>query len=137
MDLCACGHLESLHDHAGLCWRQSDCDCRGFDPHSPIGQITPGVFRATNPSALKRWRMWKKNPRCYYCGIRTRFVHRGGQSNARVRDDEATIEHLYSRLHPWRLEHRKEGPTVIACHKCNAERNNIEQRARAGNVKCC
>jgi hypothetical protein len=40
------------------------------------------------------------------------------------RSDVATVDHLYSRLHPLRRDHRNE--CVLACYQCNMQRSACE-----------
>lgn len=75
-----------------------------------------------------RLRMWRKNPHCYYCGIKTIWVERSGGT---ALPHEATIEHLRSRLNPTRTEpcvDNKDRRITIACYKCNHERAELERQ---------
>lgn len=72
-------------------------------------------------------RLWEKDNRCYYCRRPTILVFRClGHSKMELFEDEATTEHLISRLHPDRLKHTGER-TVLACWKRNNEQGNAEQ----------
>ena len=64
----------------------------------------------------RRRTLWRRDPRCFWCGRLTVFEEHG-------RPDSATLDHLYSRLHPRRRDTRKHLPsTVLACYCCNQER---------------
>lgn len=65
-----------------------------------------------------RRRMWESDPCCFWCGEITIYGGTGEHS--------ATIDHLYSRLHPKRSSGG--GPQVLACNACNQERNNADHR---------
>lgn len=78
----------------------------------------------------QRLRLWRRNPRCYYCGIYTVNINRAGNRRAKdFRDDEATLEHLHSRLNPERGQHPGKRTHVIACRKCNLEKARQEAAA--------
>jgi len=76
----------------------------------------------------RRLRMFKTDPNCFWCGKLT--VLYGEQSQL----DLATIDHLYSRLHPERKKRYKAGHDrsallhVLACYACNHKRGKVEQQ---------
>jgi 5-methylcytosine-specific restriction endonuclease McrA len=72
--------------------------------------------------------MWQENPHCYYCGVLTIWVTRSG---GKAKSNEATIEHLRSRYHKDRREPagKNERRLVLACYKCNHEKNEEEQKS--------
>lgn len=66
--------------------------------------------------------LWNRDPRCFWCGIETRF-------DAYDEPDAATVEHIYHRLHPKRGRTDKHLPSVVlACKRCNNERGAPEAR---------
>lgn len=78
----------------------------------------------------QRTKLWRRNPRCYYCGIHTVNINRAGNGKSKAfRDDEATLEHLHSRLNPERGQHRGKRTHVIACRKCNLAKAREEAAA--------
>lgn len=79
----------------------------------------------------QRYLMWKKDPRCYWCGIRTIppswFETMKPDLRQKLRDKMATIDHLRPRHHPARGEPANgDVRRVLSCHKCNNDRDRIE-----------
>lgn len=76
----------------------------------------------------RRLRMFKRNPHCFWCGVEV--VLFGGGPNL------ATIDHLYSRLHPLRASKHASGHDranvlhVLACTACNSERGTCDLAKR-------
>lgn len=71
-----------------------------------------------------RLRLFRANPHCFWCGRKTRLDVAHGSS------DFATVDHLYSRFHPRRVDRHREQKGalhVLACHECNNERGYCEQ----------
>lgn len=80
---------------------------------------------------LLRARMWRANPHCYWCGVETVLIegHHGQQKPSNM----ATIDHLYSRLHPLRHTQPRRGGggerrLVLACDECNQRRARAEEQ---------
>ncbi len=77
----------------------------------------------------RRLRMFTSDPHCYWCGVLT-------QLNIDSRANYATVDHLYSKLHPLRGTKYKGGSDrtallhVLACAKCNQERGVADQQGR-------
>jgi len=73
-------------------------------------------------TASKLERKWKKNPYCYYCGIKTILF-----KNLKGHDPnhQATIEHLISKANPLSNKKNRKRKT-IACIKCNTEKGNFD-----------
>jgi hypothetical protein len=77
----------------------------------------------------RRLRMFRRDPHCYWCGVLT-VLDAEGQSN------HATVDHLYSKLHPLRASKHKSGHErdnvlhVLACHKCNQARGEADSKGR-------
>jgi hypothetical protein len=79
-------------------------------------------------------RLWTADPRCHWCGKLTVLVfrpHRSRGSTAYrlgIVEGEATIDHLHPRTDPNRRQ-VNDGTevTVLACWKCNNERNALYQ----------
>ena len=70
----------------------------------------------------KRALLFAQDPYCFWCGRITVL-----QTTKPIRNDNvATIEHLYSRLHPKRKEHPH--LVVLACFGCNMARSHAENR---------
>jgi hypothetical protein len=77
----------------------------------------------SKPKPTRRRVLWRRDPRCFWCGRVTRF-------DAYHEPDAATVEHIYHRAHPKRRSTRRHLPaTVLACRKCNSERGAPEARA--------
>lgn len=75
----------------------------------------------------RKVRLWLSDPRCHWCGRVTVLASLIGKR--RQFAELATIDHLYSRLHPLRSapkRHPREERTVIACHECNLRRSQRE-----------
>lgn len=76
------------------------------------------------PSA-KRRRLWTEfDGRCHWCGCRT-VLRSPTLGRGRPPQNLATVDHLWSRFSPLRRQH-EHGPLVLACHECNAVRNEID-----------
>lgn len=67
--------------------------------------------------------LYKKDPACFWCG---RFTMLGQVKP--MRDYTATVDHLYSRLHPKRnnLPRQK----VLACYRCNQDRSAADVQGK-------
>jgi hypothetical protein len=74
----------------------------------------------------RRLRMFRRDQHCYWCAAQTR-LDAEGESN------HATVDHLYSKLHPLRPTYQKSGHDrgavlhVLACAKCNQERGLADE----------
>lgn len=87
-------------------------------------QARPTTIMA-NKFRLQREKMWRRNPHCHYCGVKTILPSADGKS-PRVMN-EATIDHLRPRHHPGRLEPCSgEIRRVLACWECNNKRDQWE-----------
>lgn len=76
----------------------------------------------TNTAA--RQRLFRMNPHCFWCGKLTVL-----SCDVKLKHDAATVDHLYSRLHPERKAARRgRGRSVLACNQCNRDRSNAETR---------
>lgn len=74
-----------------------------------------------------RARLFRADPRCFWCGRKTEL------NAAHASPAQATVDHLYSRLHPQRLmRHNQAGGVlhVLACYQCNHERGTCENQRR-------
>lgn len=83
----------------------------------------------------RRANLLRKDPHCYWCGILVVYFNTNGGP---VPDNFATIDHIQTRNTDYRklsaiLNGRQftkdKTNTVLACARCNAKRNNEEQRA--------
>lgn len=72
--------------------------------------------------------MWRlQGGRCWWCNRMTVLPRARGQTHRKVfPDNEATIEHLDSRLSPERGRHSGRYRRVMACRRCNNERARKE-----------
>ncbi len=73
-----------------------------------------------------RLRLFHADPHCFWCGQVTRYGAVGDPM-------QATVDHLYSRLHPERVNRYREQKGVLhvlACSACNNERGVCEQQCR-------
>lgn len=72
---------------------------------------------------------------CYWCGALCLLPEDAGyyrsdkkkQPNSRLSGKAATIDHLYSRLHPLRSRKGIRKRLVMACNTCNHKRAAVEQ----------
>jgi hypothetical protein len=78
---------------------------------------------------LKRLRisLWKLNPLCHYCFKQTQLPTDfpdllSLQKKGITPDNMATVEHIYTRYEPERFEEGGEDKCVLACYKCNKDR---------------
>lgn len=84
----------------------------------------------------KRRRLWElTGGKCFWCGRLTRlpemvFPPDGCCRRGGMPDDMATIDHLYPKGHPRRVEPPREREVrwVMACYGCNNRRNEQHQR---------
>jgi hypothetical protein len=82
---------------------------------------------------LRNWRLrqFRKHPYCYWCGRKLRLIDR--EKPGKQEDDEATVDHLRSRLDEIRTEpqpRHREWRRVLSCFKCNNERSALECTAK-------
>lgn len=75
------------------------------------------VMQSRNLS--KRARLFREFRVCFWCGCQTSLGVPMSNPIA------ASIDHLFSRLHPWRKDGRP-SPVVLACMGCNAERGQCD-----------
>lgn len=85
--------------------------------------------------ARQRKAMWKRNPRCYYCGVVTilRPLHIPHEPlSPEIRDRVATLDHVRARHHPDRTKPPEPGEVlhVLSCWRCNNERDRRELREK-------
>lgn len=75
----------------------------------------------------RRLKLWQRNPHCHWCGRKTVYIQRrqGGPKVA-YSDDEATLDHLNSRLSGNRKQ-TNTVTTVLACRACNHRRAAFEE----------
>lgn len=67
--------------------------------------------------------MWKlQGGRCFWCGCRTVLPPKGRSRGRSAPDNEATTDHLDSRLSPERGKHPGKYRRVMACRRCNNTR---------------
>lgn len=77
----------------------------------------------------RRLRMFRRDSHCYWCGIQT-VLEGEGELN------QATIDHLYSKLHPLRPTYHTSGHDrtavlhVLACAQCNQARGLADELGR-------
>lgn len=75
--------------------------------------------------AKRRKRLFKENPFCVYCGIKTILLPNKGRRGKKWQPNNlATIEHIYTRFDPRRRTPNvnNERRHVLACYKCNHEK---------------
>lgn len=74
-------------------------------------------------TAKRKWDLWKKNPRCHWCG---KITWPRGRRDGKNEDDVATVDHLDNSLSPERGKHAGEERTVLACYACNQKRGALD-----------
>ena len=72
----------------------------------------------------RKLKLWRIDPHCHWCGILT--VIREYEPHQSQLPNDATVDHLRSRWSKERGKDKTES-TVLACYKCNQERNEKEQ----------
>jgi hypothetical protein len=88
------------------------------------GEAPQRVKPKGDPQPTRRRVLWRKDPRCFWCGRVTKFEEH-------YADDAATVEHVYHRRHPKRKGVRRFLPSVVlACKRCNNERGAPPAEAR-------
>jgi len=99
----------------------------------PVWMITHEEYRPPRKEQRgslppMRKRLFRANPSCFWCGRRV-YLHVKHAS-----PELATVDHLYSRLHPERERHHREQRRVLqvlSCYQCNHNRSVCEQQGRA------
>jgi hypothetical protein len=66
----------------------------------------------------EKLRLWKKNPRCEKCGIKTTLNFTSGVGK-KTPPNLATIQHKYHKLHPLRKQKHKHRVLFLWCYSCN------------------
>ena len=99
-------------------------------------QIPPRPRHTHHGLRVRQWtlraRLHRADPHCFWCGQITvlESMQRGHSGNL------ATVDHLYSRLHPERTKRYRSALDsrhvlhVLACFDCNCERGTLEQQGR-------
>lgn len=79
---------------------------------------------------MRARQLWKINPHCHWCGVKTELVEFCTHSKFRVgRGKFATVDHIKSRCEAASLEeYSSRANQVLACHACNQRRNNEFQK---------
>lgn len=73
-----------------------------------------------------RQRLFEADPHCHWCGRET-FNRDGPRVHQRKND--ATLDHLYSKLDDRRVAHSdRPHKYVLACHECNGKRATEEHK---------
>ncbi|MDD5068885.1 MAG: hypothetical protein PHN89_04815 [Candidatus Pacebacteria bacterium] len=81
------------------------------------------IFKANNRSAEVRKILFKDNPYCCYCGVKTKLLEGFVASRETpAPPDMATTEHLHSRYAE--LPRLPNNEKMIACYRCN----NLKQK---------
>ena len=86
--------------------------------------------RVSKTVRLRRIRnkLFEENPFCHWCG--KAVIKLEGEWGRNIQPNLATLDHLYSRLHPLRTAPRPNDPAfVLACYKCNHKRGEEECRS--------
>lgn len=76
----------------------------------------------------QRQRLWQINPHCYWCKRETVLPEYHGRMG-RPKPNWATLEHLDARHSKERGKHGGEFRHVLACWKCNNDRDQRELKA--------
>lgn len=73
-----------------------------------------------------RRQLWEASPLCHWCGSVTTWE---APHDGRLTEAAATVDHLFSRLHPQRkVRAPGANAVVLACMRCNRERNRVETK---------
>lgn len=104
-------------------WSDGPFNRHGF----PVFQQSHRTRQPPQPAGPRRARLFKQDPHCFWCGVLTIW-----RREFPLTPDTATVDHLYSKLHPERGQQhaigRFEDRYVLACWKCNKARGEAEVR---------
>lgn len=80
-----------------------------------------------------RDQMWERNPHCHWCGIETVRPPKGNMPKGEPDMRMATLDHLRSRRWSGNGKRTRDEQlaSVLACYRCNFQRNNAEQKGRS------
>lgn len=82
----------------------------------------------------RRAKLWHANDgRCFWCGVVTVLPAGAPRRGVPAPQNLATIDHLDDRYSPARGTMKGEERTVLACGRCNNERQKIATRAQPKN----
>jgi len=87
-----------------------------------------GHISSTERFRRKRNKLFKNDPNCYWCGKLTVNRDRKLEESSSTKDNDATVDHLYSKFQPERYRDGYKGIVVLACGKCNHERGIEEEK---------
>lgn len=81
----------------------------------------------------RRINLWKQNPHCHWCGCVTILpddILKDDHERIPYTENMATVDHLYTRLTGLRytMPSINGCNTVLACNKCNNDRNRVEEK---------
>ncbi len=83
------------------------------------------IIRGKNTK--RRRELFRLDPHCYWCGRLTSFFI--PPEGMKPPSSCATVDHILSRnVAQDYFTYRSRKNTVLACHGCNQQRNNIEQK---------
>src|SRR5678816_1112994 len=88
--------------------------------------------KSRNQVKNQRERLWKIDPRCFWCMRVTVLPHAPSPPKGGWAANIATIDHLYDRKHELRhspQKHNQEMRRVLACYACNMKRGGIRIRS--------
>lgn len=94
--------------------------------YEPVRPLRPPSSKRQRVLRVRQ-RLFRANPHCFWCGRKVNI----GASHSQP--EGATVDHLYSRLHPERESRHSQQNTVLhvlACYACNHERGLCEQQQR-------
>lgn len=74
-----------------------------------------------------RKKLHAENPNCYWCGKATVLRKRSGRG--KQKPDDATLEHLISKLSPDTAQRQNPDNMRLACYACNHQRGEDEVNA--------
>lgn len=119
-------------DNNGIVRPQSWEEYCAMSKHLPAWAMPEQSYQPLRPRTRERVqpiriRLFRANPHCFWCGrlVRMDVPH--------ASPDLATVDHLYSRLHPKRDDSHREQKGVLhvlACYECNHWRGVCEQQQR-------
>lgn len=94
----------------------------GVKAQCQAGTLTPDIVLPPHKRS-RRELMFRANPHCFWCGTVTALR----REKPIALPDSATVDHLYSKLHPERKINRS---YVLACYACNNERGKADYLGR-------
>lgn len=112
---------------------------QGYEDNPAYSGQTPVVVHlplACQDTPSRTQQLWTaQGGLCFWCGVLTLRSDQDGyylkdKKHPKLDRRAATLDHLYSKLHPYRSRPVKGPRHVMACHACNGKRSKEECEAK-------